>query len=122
MCLVFLKTQLELAVAELAIPVKVVRSEDRVGLIKARLLGAKVAKGKVLTFLDAHCECTEGWLPPLLERIRINSRSIASPVIDIINDDTFQYIRSFELHQGGFNWEMHFRWFSLPSVRYPRYY
>jgi polypeptide N-acetylgalactosaminyltransferase len=42
------------------IPVKVVRAKSRVGLIKARLLGAEVAQGNVLTFLDAHCECTKG--------------------------------------------------------------
>jgi polypeptide N-acetylgalactosaminyltransferase len=59
--------------------------------------------------------CTHGWLEPLLERIKKDRKTIASPVIDIINDDTFQYVRSFELHQGGFNWELHFRWFSLPS-------
>lgn len=56
----------------------------------------------------------KGWLEPLLDRIRENRHSIVSPVIDIINDETFQYVRSFELHQGGFNWALHFRWFSLP--------
>jgi len=55
-----------------------------------------------------------GWLEPLLARIAEKPKAIVSPVIDIINDETFQYVRSFELHQGGFNWELHFRWFSLP--------
>lgn len=36
--------------------VRVVRQEERKGLITARLLGAKVAQAEVLTFLDAHCE------------------------------------------------------------------
>ncbi|CAG7720442.1 unnamed protein product [Allacma fusca] len=111
----FLRESLEKYVAQLAVPVKIIRSLKRVGLIKARLLGAKQAKGQVLTFLDAHCECTEGWLEPLLERVERNRKSIVSPVIDIINDETFQYVKSFEMHQGGFNWELHFRWFPLPS-------
>ena len=40
--------------------VKFVRSKERVGLIKARMLGASVAKGKILTFLDSHIEATTG--------------------------------------------------------------
>lgn len=35
--------------------VSVVRQRERKGLITARLLGASVATGDTLTFLDAHC-------------------------------------------------------------------
>jgi polypeptide N-acetylgalactosaminyltransferase len=61
--------QLEDYVSTLPVPVYVLRTEKRSGLIRARLLGAEHVKGQVITFLDAHCECTEGWLEPLLARI-----------------------------------------------------
>jgi len=109
----FLKKPLEDELQKLSVPAKVVRSKERVGLIKARLLGAREAAGEVLTFLDAHCECTKGWLEPLLNRIKENSKAVVCPVIDILNDETFQYTKSFSLHWGAFNWELHFRWFIM---------
>lgn len=51
----YLKEPLEQYVKQLQV-VKVVRQEERKGLITARLLGASVAQAEVLTFLDAHCE------------------------------------------------------------------
>lgn len=53
----------------LPVPVRVLRTGERSGLIRARLLGAREVTGQVITFLDAHVECTEGWLEPLLARI-----------------------------------------------------
>lgn len=50
-----LKSQLEEYVRQLKI-VRVVRQLERKGLITARLLGASIAQGEVLTFLDAHCK------------------------------------------------------------------
>ena len=64
-----LGVELERYVATLPVTVKVLRTVTRSGLIRARLLGAEVVTGQVITFLDAHVECTEGWLEPLLARI-----------------------------------------------------
>lgn len=93
--------------------IKVIRSRDRIGLIRSRLLGVDSAIGRVLTFIDAHCEATKGWLEPLLEQIKLDRRTAACPIIDIINEDNFAFTRSFELHLGAFNWGLNFRWFPI---------
>lgn len=56
----FLKNSLDEYVKKLDVSTRILRSKERIGLIKARILGANNAKGEVLTFLDAHCECTVG--------------------------------------------------------------
>ncbi|XP_045477118.1 polypeptide N-acetylgalactosaminyltransferase 13-like [Harmonia axyridis] len=109
----FLKKPLEDYAVSLPITTKILRIPERVGLIKARLKGAAEATGDVLTFLDAHCECTKGWLEPLLTVIRDDRKSVVCPIIDIINDQTFAYVKSFELHWGAFNWNLQFRWYTL---------
>ena len=117
----FLKKPLEKEIKQFVVPIRLIQTENRTGLIQARLLGAREATGDVLTFLDAHCECTQGWLEPLLQRIKENPRAVVCPVIDIINDDTFQYTKSFSLHWGAFNWELHFRWFVMGVSQMDRF-
>ncbi|KAG8232623.1 hypothetical protein J437_LFUL012979, partial [Ladona fulva] len=111
----FLGKPLEDYLKTLEVPAHVVRTHVRSGLVRARLLGARIATGKVLVFLDAHCECTKGWLKPLVMRVAEDRTRVVCPVIDIINDNTFAYVRSFELHWGAFNWHLHFRWYTIGS-------
>ncbi|KRZ26885.1 Polypeptide N-acetylgalactosaminyltransferase 5 [Trichinella pseudospiralis] len=137
-----LKNQLDVYMDRLGI-VKIVRLPKREGLIRARLSGAAVAIGPVLTFLDSHCECLEGttdniyrtfnaiytgtnvllflpvqgWLPPLLSRIKENWSNVVCPVIDVIDDDTFKYHcgKSWMTNVGGFDWNLQFNWHPIPE-------
>lgn len=108
-----LDPDLDSYVSTLPLATRVLRLGQRKGLVAARLLGAKVATAEVLLFLDAHCECSEGWLEPLLTRVKENKRKVVCPVIDIISDDNFAYIKSAEFHWGAFNWNLHFRWYTI---------
>nr|CAH7739270.1 unnamed protein product [Callosobruchus chinensis] len=111
----YLGKQLEEYVSKLPVPTYVYRTEKRSGLIRARLLGAKHVTGQVITFLDAHCECTEGWLEPLLARISEDRGTVVCPIIDVISDDTFEYITASDMTWGGFNWKLNFRWYRVPQ-------
>ncbi|KAH7731537.1 Glycosyl transferase [Aphelenchoides avenae] len=97
--------------------VKIVRLPKREGLIRARLRGSDAATGPVLTFLDSHCECMEGWAEPLLDRIKRNASTVVCPVIDVIDDNTFEYhySKAFFTNVGGFDWSLQFNWHPIPE-------
>lgn len=103
--------RLDKYVATLPIPCHVLRQVPRSGLITARLLGAANATGQTMTFLDAHCECAEGWLPPLLARVAVNRYAVPSPTIDIIDDDTFEYKAAGVSNWGSFSDQFIFKWY-----------
>lgn len=90
--------------------VKLVRMHKRSGLMRTRMAGVNIAKADVLTFLDSHIEATEGWLEPLLERIKTNRKSVACPVIEEVNDKTFQYKFVTRDLEGVFYWSLDFGW------------
>ncbi|XP_013772731.1 polypeptide N-acetylgalactosaminyltransferase 13-like [Limulus polyphemus] len=111
----YLGKKLEEYVSKLEVPVKVLRTGRRSGLIRARLQGASETKGQVITFLDAHCECTTGWLEPLLSRIAEDRSRVVCPIIDVISDETFEYVSASDMTWGGFNWKLNFRWYRVPQ-------
>ncbi|XP_049607761.1 polypeptide N-acetylgalactosaminyltransferase 12 [Syngnathus scovelli] len=96
--------------------VRLIRATKREGLVRARLLGASYSTGDILTFLDCHCECHEGWLEPLLHRIKEEPTAVVCPVIDSIDWNTFKYLGNpGEPQIGGFNWGMVFTWHTIPD-------
>ncbi|XP_078093681.1 polypeptide N-acetylgalactosaminyltransferase 12 isoform X2 [Mustelus asterias] len=110
-----LKKPLEDYVADLR-KVRLIRARKREGLVRARLLGASIATGDVLTFLDCHCECHIGWLEPLLERIQEEETAVVCPVIDVIDWNTFEFLgNSGEPQIGGFDWRLVFTWHVIPE-------
>nr|CDJ83108.1 Glycosyl transferase and Ricin B lectin domain containing protein [Haemonchus contortus] len=86
-----LKEKLDKYVKRFDGKVKLVRTEDREGLIRARTIGAKHSTADVVIFLDAHCEVNVNWLPPLLAPIKHNRRVMTVPVIDGIDSNTWEY-------------------------------
>ncbi|KTF89447.1 hypothetical protein cypCar_00026852, partial [Cyprinus carpio] len=115
-----LKEPLENYIANLK-KVRLIRARKREGLVRARLLGASIATGEVLTFLDCHCECHEGWLEPLLQRIKDEPSAVVCPVIDVIDWNTFQYLgNAGEPQIGGFDWRLVFTWHTIPEYEQKR--
>ncbi|XP_066942249.1 putative polypeptide N-acetylgalactosaminyltransferase 10 [Macrobrachium rosenbergii] len=105
----FLKEKLDDYVTKNLPKVKVVHLAKRSGLIRARLAGAKAAKGDVIIFLDSHTECTTNWLPPLLEPIAKDYKTCVCPFIDVIDYETFAYRAQDEGARGAFDWEFFYK-------------
>ncbi|VDO83427.1 unnamed protein product [Onchocerca flexuosa] len=60
------------------------RSNERLGLIKAKVFASRIARGDVLIFLDSHCEVTPLWIEPLLLPIQEDSTRLVSEEIYVI--------------------------------------
>ncbi|XP_037943969.1 putative polypeptide N-acetylgalactosaminyltransferase 13 [Teleopsis dalmanni] len=105
--------------------IKMQRNPRRLGLIESRNLGARLATGDYLLFLDSHCEVNVGWLEPMLERIahaavgrsarNVNTVAV-SPVLDIIDTETLDYRASSKNLMGGFDWNLHFHWVQRQNI------
>ncbi|GCB64081.1 polypeptide N-acetylgalactosaminyltransferase 5 isoform X2 [Scyliorhinus torazame] len=101
--------------------VHVIHLQERHGLIRARLVGATIATGDVLTFLDSHVECNVGWLEPLLEIIHSKRTKVACPVIEVISDEDMSYVGVTGFLRGVFTWPMNFEWKAIPDEIIKKY-
>ncbi|KAK3603626.1 hypothetical protein CHS0354_017345 [Potamilus streckersoni] len=106
-----LKQPLDEYVSRLA-KVSLIRLKERSGLIKARIKGFDASSGEVAIFLDSHCEATQGWLEPLLDRIARNETTVVVPVIDAISDYDLRisFTPARTASTGGFDWDLLFDW------------
>ncbi|XP_035229661.1 N-acetylgalactosaminyltransferase 6-like, partial [Stegodyphus dumicola] len=104
-----LKTALDEYVQKHFSNVHVIRATKREGLIRARLIGAKAAKGEILLFLDSHTETNVNWLPPLLEPIALDRKTVTCPFIDVIDFETLAYRAQDEGARGAFDWELYYK-------------
>ncbi|KAM3858110.1 polypeptide N-acetylgalactosaminyltransferase 15-like [Diretmus argenteus] len=95
--------------------VRLIRSTKRLGVGGCRSLGGAMAAGEVLVFMDSHCECHKGWLEPLLERVAQDRTRVVSPIMDVIDWQTFQYNATQWPVRGVFDWRLDFRWESNPQ-------
>uniref|UniRef100_A0A3B5ANM9 Polypeptide N-acetylgalactosaminyltransferase 6-like n=1 Tax=Stegastes partitus TaxID=144197 RepID=A0A3B5ANM9_9TELE len=113
-----LKSRLDEYVQQLSI-VRVLRQTEWKGLVAARLLGARAARGEVLTFLDSHCECFPGWLEPLLARIAEQPTAVVSPRIPGIDKDSLKFTKPVPnpryYSRGVFDWALVFAWEVIPE-------
>lgn len=99
--------QLDLYVAKHFNKVQIVRLRERVGLIRARMLGFRKATAQVLVVFDSHIEVNYNWLPPLLEYIVLNNRTIACPIVDRIDHKSFEYQYETDA-RGAFDWTLRY--------------
>lgn len=72
-------------------------------------------QGNVLIFLDAHIECTEGWLRPILSRIASDRSVVVVPIIDAIDSDNMSYYAN-DLAINAIRWHLMFGWYVCPTL------
>jgi polypeptide N-acetylgalactosaminyltransferase len=94
---------------------RVLHLKERVGLIQARMAGARVATSDVLLFADAHTEATINYLPPLLEPIAENYRVCTVPIEDTLDVNTLEYHSPEPNFRAIFDWYMNYNQVPIPQ-------
>lgn len=93
--------------------VKLYVNEKREGLIRARMIGARLSQADVIIFLDSHMEVTNTWLPPLLEPLVYNPTFATVPIVEGLNHATLEYEYIGNGYRGTFDWNFRYQWLPL---------
>ncbi|KAK2143829.1 hypothetical protein LSH36_810g01050 [Paralvinella palmiformis] len=94
--------------------VKLIRTTEREGSTRARLIGASYATGDIIFYVDAHVEVNKRWLEPVVKKIHQNPHTVVMAVLDTITEDAFKVKQSVIGFHGGFTWNLEFYWKTLP--------
>ncbi|KAG5678098.1 hypothetical protein PVAND_007800 [Polypedilum vanderplanki] len=95
--------------------VKIHQNLQREGLIKSRMIGARLAEAEVIIFLDSHMEVTNSWLPPLLEPLVYYPTYATVPIVESLNHNTFAYEYIGNGYRGTFDWNLRYQWLPRPQ-------
>ena len=91
--------------------IKIIRHEERQGLIRAKTTGARAAKGELLVFLDAHVRTYPGWLEPMMRLTTENYRRVVVPMIPVLDGSTWEQVKNYVGVKLIFDWKMDFIWY-----------
>lgn len=69
----------------------------------------------MLVFLDAHCECIQGWLEALVTPIVESRSTVASPIIDVIDFKNMELRTAGINSRGAFDLSLTFTWDPIPQ-------
>lgn len=63
--------------------VKIIKHEQREGLIRSKKEGAAIAKGDIIVFYEPHVIAQKQWLEPIVEHIEKYPNAVAMPSLDV---------------------------------------
>lgn len=92
--------------------IKIINLEKRVGLMKARVAGAKAAKSEFIFIMEPHCEMTYNWLPPLIEPLLNEERVVTVPIVDNVEWKELEYYENDQGNRGCrgvFDWSLEYQ-------------
>ena len=93
------------------VEIRIIRHDERQGLIRSKTVGARASKGDLVIFLDAHVKPEPNWLGPLFRHTNLNYKRVVVPLIPILNGDTWTVDSTAVGIKMMFDWGLGFNWF-----------